>query len=129
MIWSSDYEVGLQLHRRVVAEGGWMVHQGDRSWFERRDADGSLTRRFSDDLMTAIKWRIKALKVYAAHRRRGMEQIADRRPPPGVGSSGEPAPPCPTLEGLRMRECNAETGLEISSNLKLHHKNRRGQHG
>lgn len=73
MIWSSDYEVGLQLHRRVVAEGGWMVHQGGRSWFERRAADGSLTRRFSDDLMAAIKWRIKALKVYAAHRRRGME--------------------------------------------------------
>lgn len=115
MIWSSDYEVGLQLHRRVVAEGGWMVHQGDRSWFERRDADGSLTRRFSDDLMTAIKWRIKALKVYSAHRRRGMEQIVDRRPPPGIGSSGSPADPCPTHDGLHQLECNGETGPEISS--------------
>lgn len=85
MIWSSDYEVGLQLHRRVVAEGGWMVRSGERSFFERRLPDGTFTRKFSAELMSRMLANGRALKVYAASRRASMARIGAE--PPGVGSS------------------------------------------
>lgn len=85
-IWSSDYEVGAAIHRRVVAEGGWMVHSSGKSFFERRAEDGSLTRMFSQPLMEEMRRSIRALRVYSAHRRSSMDRIGST--PPGVGSSG-----------------------------------------
>ena len=86
-IWSSDYEVGAAIHRRVVAEGGWMVHLNDKSFFERRADDGSFTRIFSQPLMDEIRRSLRSLKIYAEHRRHMMDQIGNRHTPPGVGSS------------------------------------------
>jgi hypothetical protein len=86
-IWSSDYEVGAAIHRRVVAEGGWMVHFNGKSFFERRAENGSLTRIFSQPLMDEMRRSIRALKIYSEHRRRSMDRIGNRHTPPGVGSS------------------------------------------
>jgi hypothetical protein len=86
-IWSSDYEVGAAIHRRVVAEGGWMVHSNGKSFFERRAEDGSLTRIFSQPLMDEMRRSLRSLKIYSEHRRRSMDRIGNRHTPPGVGSS------------------------------------------
>ena len=94
-IWSSDFEVGAAIHRRVVAEGGWLVHSGGKSFFERRAEDGSLTRRFSVDLMRDIKRSVRQLKVYADNRRAEMDRVGNRPAPRGVGSSSTPARPRP----------------------------------
>ena len=88
-IWSSDYEVGAAIHRRVVAEGGWMVHSGERSFFERRLPDGTFTRKFSAELMSRMLANGRALKVYAADRRQSMARVGST--PPGIGSSEAPA--------------------------------------
>lgn len=84
-IWSSDYEVGAAIHRRVVAEDGWMVHSNGKSFFERRAEDGSLTRMFSPSLMEEMRRSIQALKVYSEYRRSSMDRIGST--PLGVGSS------------------------------------------
>ena len=84
---SSAIDVGAAIHKRVIAEGGYMVHLSDRSWFERYDrSTGELSRRFSDDLMRELASCRSALKVYAAWRRDSLSQN-----PRGVGTS-EAAP-------------------------------------
>ena len=88
-IWNSDFEIGAAIHRQVVAEGGWMVHSGERSFFERRLPDGTFTRKFSDDLMSRMLANGRALKVYAADRRQSMARVGST--PPGIGSSEAPA--------------------------------------
>lgn len=88
-IWNSDFEIGAAIHRQVVAEGGWMVHSGERSFFERRLPDGAFTRKFSAELMSRMLTNGRALKVYAASRRASMARIGAE--PPGVGSSETPA--------------------------------------
>lgn len=92
--WNSDaIDIGAAIHKKVLAEGGYMVHLSDRSWFERYDrSTGELSRRFSDDLMRELASCRSALSVYAAWRRRCLSQG-----PGGVGSSVE-AP-----EGLTSR--------------------------
>ncbi len=70
------------MHRRVIDEGGWMVHSGERSWFERKADDGSLTRKFSQGLMADIVNNRAALSVYAEARRRSLSEVALRTPPP-----------------------------------------------
>ena len=88
-IWNSDFEIGAAIHRQVVAEGGLMVHSGERSFFERRLPDGAFTRKFSAELMSRMLTNGRALKVYAASRRASMARIGAE--PPGVGSSETPA--------------------------------------
>ena len=88
-IWKSDFEIGAAIHRQVVAEGGWMVHCGERSFFERRLPDGTFTRKFSVELMSRMLANGRALKVYAADRRRSMARVGST--PPGLGSSEAPA--------------------------------------
>lgn len=105
--WSFDYERGAALHRRVVAEGGWMVHSGERSWFERKADDGSITRKFSQGLMADMVRNRAALSVYAAARRRSLSEVAVRTPPWGVGTSLPVAGLDPNGEGGRKPECNA----------------------
>ena len=106
-IWNSDFEIGGAIHRQVVAEGGWMVHSGERSFFERRLDDGTFTRKFSPELMSRMLANGRALKVYAADRRRSMERIA--LPPPGIGSSEAPATAKPNTRrsaSLRVQRQN-----------------------
>ncbi len=103
---SSDHDRGAALHRRVVAEGGWMVHSGERSWFERKADDGSITRKFSPGLMADIVRNRAALSAYAAARRRSLSAVAVRTPR-GVGTSVSCAPSYWKREGERKPECNA----------------------
>ncbi len=93
------------MHRRVIDEGGWMVHSGERSWFERKADDGSLTRKFSQGLMADIVNNRAALSVYAEARRRSLSEVA-LRTPPGVGTSVSVDGLDPIGEGERKPECN-----------------------
>ena len=106
-IWNSDFEIGAAIHRQVVAEGGWMVHSGERSFFERRLDDGTFTRKFSPELMSRMLANGRALKVYAAARRRSMDRIG--APPPGIGSSETPVEARPNTRrsaSLRVQRRN-----------------------
>ena len=105
-IWSSDYEVGAAIHRRVVTEGGWMVHSNGKSFFERRAEDGSLTRIFSQPLMDEMRRSIRALKIYSEHRRCSMDRIGNRHTPPGVGSSE------PSMRGKPNTRRSAYVGVQ-----------------
>ena len=107
-IWNSDFEIGAAIHRQVVAEGGWMVHSGERSFFERRLDDGTFTRKFSPELMSRMLANGRALKVYAAARRRSMDRIG--APPPGIGSS-EPS-------------AESKPNTRRSASLRVQRKNR-----
>ena len=95
--WNSDaIDIGAAIHKKVLAEGGYMVHLSDRSWFERYDrSTGEFSRRFSDGLMRELASCRSALKVYAAWRRDSLSQN-----PRGVGTS-EAAPDAqPSRDGL-----------------------------
>ena len=107
-IWNSDFEIGAAIHRQVVAEGGWMVHSGERSFFERRLPDGTFTRKFSAELMSRMLANGRALKVYAADRRRSMARVGST--PPGIGSSEAPA--------------TAKPNTRRSASLRVQRKNR-----
>ena len=107
-IWNSDFEIGAAIHRQVVAEGGWMVHSGERSFFERRLPDGTFTRKFSAELMSRMLANGRALKVYAASRRASMARIGAE--PPGIGSSEAPA--------------TAKPKTRRSASLRVQRKNR-----
>ncbi len=87
-IWNSKaIDIGERIHKRVMAEGGYMVHVGDKSFFEKYDmATGEFSRKFSDDLMRSIVQHRESLKVYAAWRRGCVGGC-----PRGIGSSGAPA--------------------------------------
>ena len=80
---SNAIDVGEQIHKRVMAEGGYMVHVDDKSWFEKYDrTSGEFSRQFSAELMELIRLHRSSLKIYAAWRRScGTER------PPAVGSS------------------------------------------
>ena len=106
-IWNSDFEIGAAIHRQVVAEGGWMVHSGERSFFERRLPDGTFTRKFSAELMSRMLANCRALKVYAADRRQSMARVGST--PPGLGSSEAPATAKPNTRrsaSLRVQRRN-----------------------
>ena len=91
-------DIGSAIHKRVVAEGGYMVHESDRSWFEHYDrSSGEFSRRFSDELMRDIVRCRSSLRIYAAWRRASLEQ-SPLAPPgarffadPNQGKIGTPA--------------------------------------
>ena len=95
---SKAIDKGLAIHKRVMAEGGYMVHESDRSWFEHYDRlSGEFSRRFSDELMRDIVRCRSSLRIYAAWRRASLEQ-SPLAPPgarffadPNQGKTGNPA--------------------------------------
>lgn len=73
----SAIDIGIAIHKRVIAEGGYMVHLSDRSWFEWYDrSTGEFSRRFTNGLMQEIVDNRSALKVYAAWRRECMAKAS-----------------------------------------------------
>ena len=96
--WNSKaIEQGRAIHRRVMSEGGYMVHGDDRSWFEWYDrSKGEFSRLFSPDLMECIKGYRSDLKVYAAWRRKSMSN------PPALGSFAPPLRPATPRAGVQM---------------------------
>ncbi len=92
---SKAIDKGLAIHKRVIAEGGYMVHLSDKSFFERYDrSSGEFSRRFSDGLMQEIVDNRPALKVYAVWRRNCLEYVpplSGSFRPPLKGICGTPA--------------------------------------
>ena len=92
---SKAIDIGERIHKRVMAEGGYMVHVGDRSWFEKFDRkSGEFSRKFSDDLVKIIVQHRESLKIYAAWRRECMAKASpgDRFfPGCQTGKTGSPA--------------------------------------
>ena len=97
----SAIDIGIAIHKRVIAEGGYMVHLSDRSWFEWYDrSTGEFSRRFTNGLMQEIVDNRSALKVYAAWRRNLMSPHL----PPLLGSS---VPPCEGKTGNPANDMDA----------------------
>ncbi len=83
---SGAIDLGYAIHKRVVAEGGYMVHLEGKSFFEWYDRkNGVFSRSFSPALMDLIRKYREKLRVYAAWRRDCLGHE-----PPGSGSSGTP---------------------------------------
>ena len=94
---SQAIDFGCMIHKRIMAEGGYMVHADDRSWFEKYDrTNGEFSRVFSPDLMELLRKHRSQIKVYAAWRRKSMST------PLAIGSSPDPQKARPNPQRTRI---------------------------